>query len=62
MVVEAEESRDSLREDGDRANSHPGSGTLPARYKPLLFLIKKNSNKYQHCCRIPAEINLILGP
>ena len=30
-IVEAEEVRD-LREDGDRANSHPGSGTLPARY------------------------------
>ena len=30
MIAEAEESRD-LREDGDRANSHPGSGTLPAR-------------------------------
>ena len=41
MVVEAEETRDSLREDGDRANSHPGSGTLPARYKLLLFLEKK---------------------
>ena len=41
VIVEAEESRDSLREDGDRANSHPGSGTLPARYKLLLFLKKK---------------------
>ena len=38
MIVEAEESRDSLREDGDRANSHPGSGTLPARYTSFLCL------------------------